>query len=123
MTGGRLNRFNIVKQSKDYDQHGEYVRQWLPEIANLPTNLVHEPWKMTHFQQMEFGVRLGVDYPNPLVPPTRQPSQNGGKNSKKRVGGGKQNGGRDRENKNRGSGQRQDMKSLRQGEIRMRESS
>ena len=25
MTGGRLNRSNIIKQSKDYDQHGEYV--------------------------------------------------------------------------------------------------
>lgn len=69
MTGGRLNRFNIVKQSKDYDQHGEYVRLWLPELKNVPTALVHEPWKMTQFQQVEFNVRLGVDYPHPIVPP------------------------------------------------------
>eukprot|EP00546_Thalassionema_frauenfeldii_P002476 CAMPEP_0178935750 /NCGR_PEP_ID=MMETSP0786-20121207/24732_1 /TAXON_ID=186022 /ORGANISM="Thalassionema frauenfeldii, Strain CCMP 1798" /LENGTH=439 /DNA_ID=CAMNT_0020613959 /DNA_START=159 /DNA_END=1478 /DNA_ORIENTATION=+ len=46
MTGGRLNRFNIVKQSKDYDQHGDYVRHWLPELKNLPIEFVHEPWKI-----------------------------------------------------------------------------
>ena len=34
MTGGRLNRFNIVKQSKDYDSHGDYVRHWLPELKS-----------------------------------------------------------------------------------------
>jgi deoxyribodipyrimidine photo-lyase len=70
MTGGRLNRFNIVKQSKDYDQHGDYVRLWLPELKDVPTALVHEPWKMTQFQQIEFNVRLGVDYPHPIVPPS-----------------------------------------------------
>jgi deoxyribodipyrimidine photo-lyase len=70
MTGGRLNRFNIVKQSKDYDQLGDYVRLWLPELKDVPTNLIHEPWKMTQFQQVEFNVRLGVDYPHPIVPPS-----------------------------------------------------
>jgi deoxyribodipyrimidine photo-lyase len=71
MTGGRLNRFNIVKQSKDYDQHGDYVRHWLPELKHVPNEFVHEPWKMTQFQQTEFHCRLGVDYPNPIIPPSR----------------------------------------------------
>jgi len=69
MTGGRVNRFNIVKQSKDYDPSGDYVRLWLPELKKLPKEFIHEPWKMTQFHQMEYGVRLGVDYPNPLIPP------------------------------------------------------
>jgi deoxyribodipyrimidine photo-lyase len=68
MTGGRLNRFNIVKQSKDYDQHGSYVKHWLPELKDVPTEFVHEPWKMTVFQQTEYNVRLGVDYPHPIIP-------------------------------------------------------
>ena len=85
MTGGRLNRFNIFKQSKDYDALGEYVRLWLPELKNVPTEFVHSPWRMTQFQQMEYGVRLGVDYPNPIVPPTAPSNGNnkrGGGNRK-----------------------------------------
>lgn len=39
--GGRLNRFNIVKQSQDYDCHEDYVRLWLPELKDVPTELVH----------------------------------------------------------------------------------
>lgn len=71
MTGGRLNRFNITKQSKDYDAQGDYVRTWLPELKDVPTSFVHEPWKMTQFDQMQYKCRLGVDYPNPIVPPPR----------------------------------------------------
>jgi deoxyribodipyrimidine photo-lyase len=113
MTGGRLNRFNIVKQGKDYDQHGEYVRHWLPELKDVPPQFVHEPWKMNHFQQKEYGCRLGVDYPNPIVKPYvwKGDSKSQGNNSR---GGGTGNGNSSR-NSQRGRGQRRDMKSLRQG--------
>ena len=67
MTGGRLNV--IVKPSKDYDCHGEYLRLWLPELRDLPTEFAHEPWKMTQFQQLEYGVHLDADYPSPVVLP------------------------------------------------------
>jgi deoxyribodipyrimidine photo-lyase len=116
MTGGRLNRFNIVKQSKDYDCHGEYVRQWLPELKDVPTEFVHEPWKMTQFQQMEYGVRLGVDYPNPIVPPTIS-GKSDGRGERNRKGG--DHGGKSGYNPNRGRGQRKDMKSLKEGNFRM----
>lgn len=69
MTGGRINRFNIVKQSRDYDQYGEYIKLWIPELANVPVPYVHEPWKMTQFQQIEYNCHLGLDYPNPIIPP------------------------------------------------------
>jgi deoxyribodipyrimidine photo-lyase len=59
--------FNILKQSKDYDPQGEYVKYWLPELANVPVNKVHEPWKLSSDEQKQYGVRLGVDYPNPIV--------------------------------------------------------
>eukprot|EP00980_Cylindrotheca_fusiformis_P012627 scaffold3084_cov144-Cylindrotheca_fusiformis.AAC.75 len=115
MTGGRLNRFNIVKQSKDYDQHGEYVRHWLPELKDVPTQYVHEPWKMTQFHQAEYGCRLGVDYPNPIAKPFySQPKE--GSRSKGDNRGGK--GGR-RNNPDSGRGQRKDMKSLKTGQIHM----
>lgn len=59
--------FNILKQSKDYDPNGEYVKHWLPELAQVPAAKVHEPWKLLPVEQQRFGVRLGVDYPQPIV--------------------------------------------------------
>ena len=46
ITGGRINVFNIAKQSADYDAQGAYVRHWLPELARVPLKFVHAPWKM-----------------------------------------------------------------------------
>ena len=114
MTGGRLNRFNIVKQSKDYDQHGEYVRHWIPELKDVPTQFVHEPWKMNQFQQMEYNCNLGVDYPNPIIKPFYPNPRNGSKSKgdNRRKGG---NGKNNNKNNNRGRGQRKDMKSLKTG--------
>lgn len=117
MTGGRLNRFNIVKQSKDYDRQGDYVRRWLPELKDVPTEFVHEPWKMTQFQQLEYNVRLGVDYPNPIVPPSKPRSSNGGNNSM-----GKKQGKQRRSNNNskQNRHQKYEMKSLKEGRYEMK---
>lgn len=59
--------FNILKQSKDYDSQGEYVKHWLPELKQVPAAKVHEPWKLQSVEQKRFDVRLGVDYPQPVV--------------------------------------------------------
>ena len=59
--------FNILKQSKDYDPQGEYVKHWLPALSQIPASKVHEPWKLLPVEQTRFGVRMGVDYPHPLV--------------------------------------------------------
>ena len=36
--------FNPVKQGRDHDPDGEYIRRWVPELRDLPTKEVHEPW-------------------------------------------------------------------------------
>ncbi|NEO33777.1 MAG: DASH family cryptochrome [Symploca sp. SIO3C6] len=59
--------FNIQKQSKDYDPQGKYVKHWLPEIASLPASKVHEPWKLQPLEQKLYEVRIGVNYPQPVV--------------------------------------------------------
>ena len=59
--------FNIPKQSKDYDPEGTYVKHWLPELKAVPAAKVHSPWKLQPVEQKRFNVRLGVDYPNPVV--------------------------------------------------------
>ncbi len=36
--------YNPIKQSLDQDPDGSFIRKWVPELAHLPTPLVHEPW-------------------------------------------------------------------------------
>ncbi len=59
--------FNIIKQAQTYDPEGEYVKHWLPALRSLPSHLVHQPWQLSPAAQRQRGVRLGVDYPNPIV--------------------------------------------------------
>ena len=66
LTGGRVNRFHIPKQSRDCDPEGEYIRTWVPELAQVPANRIHEPWLLSQEEQRRFGVRIGTDYPMPL---------------------------------------------------------
>ena len=51
---------NLVSQ-------GEYLKHWLRELASIPGDKIHQPWKLTAEEQKRFGVRLGVDYPRPVV--------------------------------------------------------
>ena len=64
----RVNRFNIVKQSKDYDADGAYVRHWLPELKDVPAQFVHEPWKMSRADQERCAPPRCTCPPAPFVP-------------------------------------------------------
>ena len=59
--------FNIPKQTKDYDPQGSYIKHWLPQLASLPGEKVREPWKLNQDEQKRYGVRIGVNYPRPVV--------------------------------------------------------
>ncbi len=37
--------FNPVSQGEKFDAEGKFVRQWLPELAHLPNDLIHQPWE------------------------------------------------------------------------------
>ncbi|MGN6283149.1 FAD-binding domain-containing protein, partial [Frateuria sp.] len=37
--------FNPVTQAQRFDPEGEYLARWLPELADAPPALRHEPWK------------------------------------------------------------------------------
>jgi deoxyribodipyrimidine photo-lyase len=84
LTGGRVNRFNIAKQSKDYDPTGAYLRHWLPELARVPAPKIFEPWKLSPQEQAKYEVQIGVDYPRPLPsapPPAYDSAPRGGGNA------------------------------------------
>ena len=59
--------FNPVLQGQRFDPNGDYVRLWVPELAQLPTRFIHQPWKMPTADLESSGVRLGLDYPYPMV--------------------------------------------------------
>jgi len=60
----RENRkFNIVKQGLDYDGDGDYVRVWVPELAEVKGGKVHHPWTMSGAELAKAGVEMGVTYP------------------------------------------------------------
>ncbi len=62
-----IRMYNPVKQSQDHDPEGIFIKKWIPELATVPINLIHEPWKMTELDQAFCGIKIGVDYPFPMV--------------------------------------------------------
>ena len=59
--------YNPIKQGWDHDAQGDFIRHWVPELANVPAPFVHEPWKLTPMEAEAAGVTLGVDYPERVV--------------------------------------------------------
>ncbi|MFC4114182.1 cryptochrome/photolyase family protein [Nonomuraea zeae] len=43
----RPNRgFNPLRQARRYDPAGDYVRRYVPELADVPGARIHEPWRL-----------------------------------------------------------------------------
>ena len=59
--------FNPVLQSRKFDADGDYLLRYCPELAGLPAPLRHCPWEASAGQLDDAGLRLGVDYPEPMV--------------------------------------------------------
>ena len=59
--------FNPFLQGEKFDPRGDYVRRWCPELSRLPDSLIHRPWEATPVELARAGVRLGVDYPRPII--------------------------------------------------------
>ena len=50
--------FNPTLQARKFDPDGTYIRRWIPELADLPTDRIHEPWR---------GGTPPGGYPAPIV--------------------------------------------------------
>lgn len=49
--------FNPMLQGEKFDPHGTYVREFVPELKDVPDKFIHKPWLS--------GLKL--DYPSPIV--------------------------------------------------------
>lgn len=59
--------FNPVIQGKKFDPDGKYIRKYLPELKQLPIKYLFNPWETPEMILTDLGIRLGKDYPKPIV--------------------------------------------------------
>ncbi len=57
--------FNPVTQGRKFDPDGDYIRRWVPELADVRSPAIHAPWEAASEELR--GVVLGEDYPAPIV--------------------------------------------------------
>ncbi|CAI0986272.1 Deoxyribodipyrimidine photo-lyase [Serratia quinivorans] len=53
--------FNPTTQGERFDPQGTFIRKWLPELADVPDNAIHQPHRWAEQQQRV------LDYPLPIV--------------------------------------------------------
>ncbi len=59
--------FNPILQGRKFDPDGAYVRHWIPELAELENAYIHAPWMAPAAALDKARVRIGRDYPAPIV--------------------------------------------------------
>lgn len=59
--------YNPVKQSKEHDPTGAFIRKWVPELAAVPDEFIHTPWTWDRTLFEDDTFKLGRDYPQRIV--------------------------------------------------------
>ncbi len=59
--------FNPMTQGEKFDPEGDYVRRYVPELRHLPAKFIHQPWEADEKVLDEAGVKLGENYPRPII--------------------------------------------------------
>lgn len=68
LVGVHANRiYDPVKQWEDNDPDGAFIREYVPELRELPDAVIGAPWRLSEDQQEEYGVRIGQAYPERIV--------------------------------------------------------
>ncbi len=59
--------YNPIKNAQEHDTDAVFTKTWLPELKNIPASLIHEPWKLSAFEQQLYECEIGKHYPAPIV--------------------------------------------------------
>lgn len=59
--------YNPIKQSQEHDVNGNFIKQWLPELKDVPIQFIHQPYLMSELEQQMYHVKIGEDYPLPII--------------------------------------------------------
>lgn len=62
-----LRVYDPVKQSREKDPEGKFIRKWVPELNDIPDELVHAPWLLSPMEQAFYNFMPGETYPNRIV--------------------------------------------------------
>ncbi|MEM7446870.1 MAG: FAD-binding domain-containing protein [Myxococcota bacterium] len=66
-----LRIYSPIKQVRDQDPDGVFIKRWVPELEHVPAEHIAEPQKMSFDAQLRYRCRIGTDYPMPVVDCTR----------------------------------------------------
>jgi deoxyribodipyrimidine photo-lyase len=64
--------YNPTLQARRFDPGGRYIREWVPELAQVPDAHLAEPWTMSRDVQRQAGCVIGRDYAAPIVDHRRE---------------------------------------------------
>ncbi|PIE96185.1 cryptochrome/photolyase family protein [Bacillus fungorum] len=59
--------FNPITQGEKFDKNGEYIRNWVPELRDIPNKYIHKPWEAPEHVLQKANIKLGNTYPFPIV--------------------------------------------------------
>ena len=59
--------FNPITQGNKFDPSGDYTRKFVPELRKLPNEYLFAPWEAPSEVLLNLGIKLGRDYPHPIV--------------------------------------------------------
>lgn len=48
--------YNPVKQSEDHDPEGVFIKQWVPELREVPVPMIHRPWELSPMECILYGL-------------------------------------------------------------------
>ena len=63
----QIRIYNPIKNSYQHDSEALFILKWIPELSNIPNNLVHEPYLLTPLESSFYQFEIGKDYPKPII--------------------------------------------------------
>lgn len=59
--------FNPILQGEKFDPDGDYVKEYVPELAKLERKYIHKPFQAPKEILEKAGIELGKTYPKPII--------------------------------------------------------